>query len=381
MKFAVSFSFFVFGLFGAFAQISNVQEEFPLPLSLKESSGIIYFNGKLITHNDSGGNNELYEVDLATKVVTRTVTISNAINVDWEDITQDDTSIYIGDIGNNISGNRTDLKIYKISKTDYLSMDTVTAETISFSYSDQTDLVATSANSTEWDAEALVSYDASNLILFTKNWVNGITKGYLVSKNPGTYSLTSLTTSLNHIGNDGLITGGTYNPLTAKLYLVGYNNILQPFVWECKNFTGSDVFSGTNTQTQLPSLGQEQAEAITFIDENSYLITSESFLKTSGPFTVSDYAKLISFSTNDVALSSQTVIKQNDTLLYPNPVDSFLNVKNDAIDSVEIYDIKAVQLYKGTNSRVDMSTFSKGIYIVKINFNDQTSQLKKFVKN
>ena len=92
MKFAVSISFFVFGLFGAFAQISNVTEEFPLPASLSESSGIIYFNGKLITHNDSGGNNELYEVDLGTKVVIRTVTISNAQNVDWEWIVTDDFS-------------------------------------------------------------------------------------------------------------------------------------------------------------------------------------------------------------------------------------------------------------------------------------------------
>jgi hypothetical protein len=376
MKFAISISFFVFGLFGAFAQISNVTEEFPLPASLSESSGIIYLNGKLITHNDSGGNNELYEVDLVSELVTRTVTISNAQNVDWEDITQDYTSIYIGDIGNNVSGNRTDLKIYKISKSDYLSMDTVTAEIISFSYSDQTDFTAKSANNTEWDAEALVSYDASNLIVFTKNWVNGITKGYLVSKTPGDYDLPPLATPLN---SGGLITGGTYNPFTGKLYLVGYTNpTLQPFVWKIEDFSGSDVFSGTKTSTSLYStFGMEQAEAITYVNANSYLMTSESF----NVSIFSDVAKVMAFNTNDATLSSQTVIKQNDTLPYPNPVSSFLNVKNDAIDSIEIYDIKSVQLYKGTNTRVDMSTLSKGVYVVKINFKDQTSQLKKLVKN
>ena len=377
MKFAISISFFVFGLFGAFAQISNVTEEFPLPLSLSESSGIIYLNGKLITHNDSGGNdNKLYEVDLVSELVTRTVTISNAQNVDWEDITQDYTSIYIGDIGNNVSGNRTDLKIYKISKSDYLSMDTVTAEIISFSYSDQTDFTAKSANNTEWDAEALVSYDASNLIVFTKNWVNGITKGYLVSKTPGDYDLPPLATPLN---SGGLITGGTYNPFTGKLYLVGYTNpTLQPFVWKIEDFSGSDVFSGTKTSTSLYStFGMEQAEAITYVNANSYLMTSESF----NVSIFSDVAKVMAFNTNDATLSSQTVIKQNDTLPYPNPVSSFLNVKNDAIDSIEIYDIKSVQLYKGTNTRVDMSTLSKGVYVVKINFKDQTSQLKKLVKN
>ena len=372
MKFVVSILFFVFGLFGAFAQISNVTEEFPLPASLSESSGIIYFNGKLITHNDSGGNNELYEVDLGTKVVIRTVTISNAQNVDWEDITQDETSIYIGDIGNNISGNRTDLKIYKINKTDYLSMDTVTAETISFSYSDQTDLTATSANNTEWDAEALVSYDASNLIVFTKNWINGITKGYLVSKTPGTYLLSPLTTTLN---SNGLITGGTYNPLTAKLYLVGYNNILQPFVWECKNFTGSDVFSGSTNRTDLSSLSFEQVEAITFVDENSYYITSEAFDQ-----GITDYAKLISFSTNDVALSMDAEYKTNNLALFPNPVEDVLHIKGSEIASVQVYDTKQVKLYDGNNFLIDMSPLSSGIYFVNVRFNNHTSVIKKIIK-
>lgn len=377
MKITISILVFVFGMFSAMAQISNVTEEFPLPLSLNESSGIIYFNGKLITHNDSGGNNELYEVDLVSELVSRTVTISNAQNVDWEDITQDANSIYIGDIGNNVSGNRTDLKIYKISKSDYLSMNTVTAEIIAFSYSDQTDFTAKSSNNTEWDAEALVSFDASNLIVFTKNWVNGITKGYLVSKTPGTHSLTPLTTTLS---SDGLITGGTFNPLSAKLYLVGYNNILQPFVWECKNFAGSDVFSGTNTQTQLSSLAQEQAEAITFIDENSYLITSESFLITSGPFTVSDYAKLISFSTNDVALSSDVNLDLNQFGLYPNPVKDVLHIKGSEIASIQVYDTKQVKLYEGNNFLIDMSQLSSGIYFVNVHFNNHTSVIKKIIK-
>lgn len=380
MKITFSILVFVLGTFGTMAQISGASQKFALPGSLNESSGAIFFNNRLITHNDSGGEAKLYELDTISGIIEREVTILNATNVDWEDITQDETSIYIGDIGNNVSGNRTDLKIYKISKTDYLSMDTVTAETISFRYSDQTDFTAKSVNNTEWDAEALVSYDASNLIVFTKNWVDGITKGYLVSKNPGIYSLTALATTLN---SNGLITGGTYNPLTGKLYLVGYTppllpSPLQPFVWKSEGFIGADIFSGTNTQTSLSaSFSFEQTEAITYVDENRYFITSESF----NVSILSDYAKLISFSTNDATLSAQTVVNENDTLLYPNPVDSFLYIKNEAIDFIEIYDIKSVQVYKGDDNMLDMSTFSKGVYVVKINFKDQTSQLKKLIKN
>jgi hypothetical protein len=375
MKIAISILVFVLGMFSALAQISGVSTKFSLPNSLNESSGAIFFNNKLITHNDSGGENKLYELDTDSGLVTRTVTITNAINVDWEDIDQDANFIYIGDIGNN-SGDRTDLKIYKVNKNDYIGSDNVTAETIAFSYSNQTDF-SSNFNSTEWDAEALVSFNETHLMLFSKNWVNGTTKGYLISKTPGNYALTPLATSLN---SGGLITGGTYNPLTGKLYLVGYTQTLLPFVWVSENFSGNNIFSGTNTKTEFSSLGQEQAEAITFVDANRYFLTSESFSVTVGPFTFSDDAKLIAFNTTDVILSLQSVFTENDILLYPNPVDTFLNIKNENIDSVEIYDTKSVQLHKGANRSVDMSIFSSGVYFVKINLKNHTSQLKKIVK-
>tara|TARA_R110002096_G_scaffold279167_6_gene473417 strand:+ start:1323 stop:2450 length:1128 start_codon:yes stop_codon:yes gene_type:complete len=374
MKIITSTVVFVLGMITATAQISNAVEKFALPANLSESSGAIFFNNKLITHNDSRGENKLFELDTITEQVTRTVAISNATNIDWEDITQDDTSIYIGDIGNN-SGNRTDLKIYKISKTDFVNTTSVTAETIAFSYAAQTDFTA-NVNNTEWDSEALVSFDEANLLLFSKNWVNQITKAYLIPKTPGTYAINPLTTTLN---SGGLISGGTFNPLTGKLYLVGYtlpSLFLTPFIWVSENFSGSDVFSGTNTKTALTSLGPEQTEAIAFVNENRYFITSESF--NVPPF--SDYAKLISFSTNDVALSSEPIIIENDIMLYPNPVNTFLQVKNKNMDSIEIYEIKSVQLYKGNSKSVDMSRFSNGFYIVKINLKDNTLLIKKIIK-
>tara|TARA_R110002096_G_scaffold23964_4_gene75921 strand:- start:1300 stop:2433 length:1134 start_codon:yes stop_codon:yes gene_type:complete len=376
MKVIASIMVFVLGTVTATAQISNVSEKFALPNNLNESSGAIFFNNKLITHNDSGGENKLFELDTISGLVTRTVTISNATNVDWEDITQDNTNIYIGDIGNN-NGNRTDLKIYKINKTDFLNTASIIAETITLSYAAQTDFTA-NPNNTEWDSEALVSFDETNLLLFSKNWVDGITKAYLIPKAKGTYSISEEASTLN---SGGLISGGTFNPLTGKLYLVGYTSTLQPFVWVSESFSGNDIFSGTNTQTSLtPLFGLEQTEAITFVNENRYFITSESFSQTIGSFTISDYAKLMSFSTNDVTLSSQTITTENDILLYPNPVDTFLYVKTKNVDSIEIYDTKSVQLYKGNNRSVDMSAFSKGVYLIKVHLKDATYQFKKLIK-
>src|SRR6185437_11352921 len=89
-----------------------------LPATINEISGIIYFNGKLYGHNDSGGQPAIYEIDTSTGIITKTITLQGASNVDWEDITQDDENIYLGDFGNNESGNRTDLIVYKFPKAD-----------------------------------------------------------------------------------------------------------------------------------------------------------------------------------------------------------------------------------------------------------------------
>lgn len=371
MKKIIIITAFILGTFNAIAQITNVEEKFDLPIILSESSGAIFFNDKLISHNDSGNENRLYELDTISGLVTRTVTVTNATNVDWEDIAQDDTSIYIGDIGNN-SGNRTDLKIYKINKSDYLSATNVTAEIINFSYSDQTDFTP-NPNNTEWDAEALISFDANNLILFTKNWVNGTTKAYTISKTSGTFTVDALTTTLT---SGGLITGATYNPSTGKIYAIGYNSLLQPFVWISENFTNNDVFSGTNMQTFLSSLGFEQAEAITYIDANRYFVTSESF--NIPPF--SDNAKLVSFTTNDSVLS---IIEQAPSVvsLYPNPVKDVLFIEGLEFTSIEIYDTKLALVYRGYNKKINVSELNKGLYLVKVKLKDGTYLIKKIIKD
>jgi hypothetical protein len=203
--------------------------------------------------------------------------------------------------------------------------------------------------------------------------VSGITKAYLVPKTSGTHPLSPLATTLD---SGGLITGGTFNPFTGKLYLIGYNDTLQPFVWDCELFSGNDVFSGTNTKTALSILFLERTEAITFKDANSYYVTSESFNQ--GGF--SDYAKLISFTTNDATLSVQNNRDFNKISLYPNPVKNFLYIDGNEVDSIEIFDMKSMKLYAGNEQSINMSGFTKGVYIVKINLAQNRSVIKKIVK-
>jgi len=121
---------------------------------------LVYIGNKLITHTDSGGTAELYEINTVTGTVERTVTITNATNVDWEDITYDDTYINIGDIGNN-SGVRKDLKTYRILRSNFETSTSVIAEVITYGYNDQPriDTGNPQPNNNNFDAEALIAYN------------------------------------------------------------------------------------------------------------------------------------------------------------------------------------------------------------------------------
>ena len=141
MKFILIFSIAFLGIIQAFTQSCSTNAITVLDPTVKETSGLIFFDGKLVTHNDSGDNPNLYEIDTVSGAVTRTVSISNASNIDWEDIAQDDDYIYVGDFGNN-NGNRGDLIIYKIAKADFNTQTSVTADSILIQYAAQTNFTS-----------------------------------------------------------------------------------------------------------------------------------------------------------------------------------------------------------------------------------------------
>ncbi|MEO5569563.1 MAG: hypothetical protein ABIT08_09585 [Bacteroidia bacterium] len=140
------------------------------PLStplLDESSGLEFLDNKLWTFNDSGNPNAIYRVDTASNTVYQTVTISNSTNVDWEDMTSSKDYLFVGDFGNN-NGNRQNLKIYRIDKTNLTpSATTVTSSIINFSFSDQTSFPSL-PNNNNYDCESMIFYNDS-IHLFSKD--------------------------------------------------------------------------------------------------------------------------------------------------------------------------------------------------------------------
>ncbi|NER14040.1 T9SS type A sorting domain-containing protein [Leptobacterium flavescens] len=359
-------------VFGVSAQ-TGFTEKGTLPGEVEENSGLIFYNNKLITHNDSGGAAELYEIDTLTNAISRTVSIMNATNVDWEDISQDNNYIYIGDIGNN-SGSRTDLRIYRIAKSDYDAGDTVNADIISFSYEDQTDFTP-SLNNTNWDAEALFVFD-NMLVILTKEWIDRETSAYSVPLEPGDH----IARNLGDFDIQGLVTGATYNPDTQLLYICGYSPTLLPFISRSSGLTTNNIFAGTQIKTNISEeIGFAQIEGIAGISSDRYMFSSE---RSTAFFTLEP--KLFAFNTDDGSNPDEVDI---DLVIFPNPGSDFLNFENRLnapLLRLIIFDETGRKVIDENASaiednRLDISSLQTGFYHIKFCFESRTVS-KSFIR-
>jgi hypothetical protein len=180
----------------------------------------------------------------------------------------------------------------------------------------------------------------------------------------------------DNLDSGGLITGSTFNRATNKIYLIGYNILLQPFIWVIEDFDKENIFSGNTDQIYLASLGPEQAEAITHIGANRYFIASESFRIAS----FSDDAQLISFISLDPVLSS-TEEKSLNMTLYPIPSEGALHLELEESQHAHILDekgrrIQQVELNSGRNN-IDLSQLSPGMYYLYL----ENGEVLSFIKS
>ncbi len=364
----------------AYSQISNFSTKFDLPNTVEETSGLLFLNNKIITHNDSGGDPALYEIDDTSGTITRTITITNATNVDWEDIAQDDTHIYVGDIGNN-NGNRQDLKVYKISKTDYLNNNSVTAEIISYSYEDQIDF-SSQPNNSNFDAEAISIYQ-NQIFIFTKNWVDNMTNAYKIPTTAGTHSAIKVST----YDVNGRITGSDYNSADDSFMLTGYNGTLTPFlIYVSSNRApGDDIFNGGATKitlTQELGLGN-QVEGITHYDDLDYYISRERVVVNIG-IPITYVQRLFQFFNAGSTLSTTEYSSDIKMIISPNPSKGLVKVSSSTdfnkIAVIQIYDSRGVKLKETTSNEFDVSDFSNGVYFVHVLLENKKKIVSRIIK-
>lgn len=236
--------------------------------SIDESSGLIFWNNRLWTINDDT-DTTIYSID-TTGTNLKKYAVEKVKNRDWEEISQDSSYIYIGDFGNNGSGNRKDLQILKIDKSALLENRTV-VDTIKFSFDDQINFQSKTANATDYDCETLL-VTRDSIYLLTKEWSRQQTKLYTLPKTSGTYQA-KFKGSLNV---NGLITGGVILEDKKLVALCGYSNKLQPFIYLLYDYDKTDFFSGNKRKIKL-ALPFHQIEGIATDDGLNYYLTNEQF--------------------------------------------------------------------------------------------------------
>lgn len=344
---------------------------------ISETSGLIMWDKQLWTHNDSSGDAILYTIDSVNGAITNTLSIPGEINVDWEDLSQDDDYIYIGDFGNNISGNREDLKILKISKSSILDNSPV-VESINFSYSDQTDFTYQESNTTDFDCEAFI-VTADSIFLFTKQWNEQKTSVYALPKFPGTYVAHHKTT----IEVEGLITGANFIESKNTLTLCGYSTALQPFIYLIYDFQNFDL-SIANKRKIVLSLPFHQVEAITSTNGLKYFITNENFstLNIKQQLHTIDLTPFLE-KHPPYSLGVSDLKTKKELSVYPVPSSHYITIMteedhsfNDYIVLNHLGQIVLSGTWNSKQKHIDISNLPIGVYQLKI---DRFTQ--KIVKN
>ena len=251
---------------------TKIKPETSLKLSdsLIETSGLMSYHNLLWTHNDDH-DNTIYGLDSNGKIQKK-IKLEKVKNNDWEEISQDSSYIYIGDFGDNFRGNRKNLHILRIEKKSFLTNNPV-IDSISFSYSNQTDFTQQKENTTDFDCEAfIVSQDS--IYLFTKQWKQNKTSVYVLPKIPGKH-IAKLKETLNV---KGLITGATLLASGKQIVLCGYSKMLKPFLYLLYDYKNYD-FSKANQRRIKLELPFHQVEGIATFDGKQFYLTNESFIR------------------------------------------------------------------------------------------------------
>lgn len=330
-----------------------------------ESSGLVFTDGQMWTHNDSGNPPQLFKIDTATGQLLQTVYVDNYANNDWEDIAADSAYIYVGDFGNN-NGDRTNLRILKILKSD-IGTDTlvhVNAQAINFSYADQIDF--TPSSNTDYNCEALIAIKDS-LYIFTKQG-NLQTHCYRLPKTPGTYSVSPYT----GYNIKGRVTGAAYDEKTNTVALIGYEHLTtNSFIWLLYGFQGDMFFDANKRKFQIGDANTIwQTEGIEFVSDTELFISCESLLNTPAGL----YTTVISNKRNTTNIAELTT--QDDALnIYPNPTTDAVNVQCSLpIKQIELINatgtIISTYQYPAAQNKVSIDTKNTqliaGAYLLKI---------------
>ncbi|UFH30701.1 T9SS type A sorting domain-containing protein [Chryseobacterium sp. C-71] len=190
---------------------------------------------------------------------------------------------------------------------------------------------ATSANN-DWLISPAITLGASNNILTL--WVKALSPAYVESYKIGVYV-------------------GTGTPTSAANFTIisGASASTAPFTWQ------------QVTQSLNAYSGQTIRIGIQYMSSDKYMFMVDDVKITTGVL-----------STDEVSKSKTTI--------YPNPTKGEITIKTDKkIKSSTVVDLSGKVLLQTSSEKVDMSSFTKGTYLLKVEFADGSTKTEKVIKN
>lgn len=227
-----------------------------LPTSLKEASAIETLpNSNLIwTIEDSGNKNHLYGLNTKGAII-KDIKITNATNIDWEELTTDSIgNIYIGDFGNN-NLNRTIFSIYKIANPENITDSKTTSKRIDFT-------LPNTIKSKDFEAFFLFK---NNFYMFSKEDKKAIVIRVPNQEGPHEAKLIS---TFNLEGKHNHITAAAISSDGKTIVLLNHNK-----VWKLSNFKNDAFFKGTIQSFYFKH--NSQKEGVCFKNDSTLYITDE----------------------------------------------------------------------------------------------------------
>jgi len=244
--------------------------------TLRESSGMVTTGkGGFWTIND-GTNGPLLHAADTNGNVYRSITLLNAFNYDWEDMTKDDDgNIYIADTGNknssySPSGAYDDLSIYRIPNPDYFCENQVVAGVINFRF----------PSSSVDNAEGIFYYNDYIYITTKSDAIDnqpyaGRSYLYRVPSTPNPDQqyvaefVSIIDVSIDAPSKDYYqVTAAALSPDGQLLLLMGERRF-----WIIRDFTPGVFFDGEMTAYDFD--GKLQREAVDFTGNREIYITNE----------------------------------------------------------------------------------------------------------
>ncbi|MEN9334531.1 MAG: hypothetical protein RLY35_1711 [Bacteroidota bacterium] len=340
--------------------ISQPNVSMPLNAVVSETSGLLYWQNQLWTHNDDT-DGQFYAIDTLTGEISDTINWSALTNVDWEEVQCNENFVVIGDIGNNM-GNRTDLKFFVIPYNDFASGDLSVVDTIAFSYADQTNWTP-SLNNNDFDAEAFLLTQDS-IFIFSKCWSSLHTKRYALPFQNGSH----VAQKREEWDVQGLITGAAWDDGMQRVLLCGYNNVLMPFAFLLFDYSNGEFFNG-NKRKIILGLGLHQVEAVASRGNGEFVFTNEMY---NGPVVIS--AAIHSGWSIQSWITDVEKIKQpmEGFALYPNPASDYLTIalppSVQSLWKYEIWNSQGKRMDKGrflgVRHQLDVASLTPGVYTI-----------------